>query len=138
MIHFHLIHNNITYNNKKSSIYTPIQAIEFTSENDVAYSKYGDPDDLGTYLISFLNSSMTKNIEEFETFLFLHNINQEKCRVYGTNNSIHEIIYHYHVCIDVHTNKILDISIESKIDNSKLIKIFPDFFENIQKLLEIQ
>lgn len=140
MVYFHLTLNNRYYDyNSQVSITSPIEAIQFITESEAMYSKYGDPDELGSYLVSFLKSSMTKNIEEFETFLFLNKIKRDRYRVYGTkhNMTIHNLFYTYHVSIDVETNKVLDVSIDSTIGSSKLGKVFPEFFKEVQEIIDM-
>lgn len=141
IVYFHLTYNNRDYNNGCDSdgdSDKSIDAIEFLTETEVIYSKYGDPDELGSHLLSFLSSPMRKNIEEFELFLYQRRISRDNCCVYGSklfNTTSMNIHYIYHVSIDVETNKVIKVSLDSLINTSKLKMVFPDFFEAIDQYL---
>ena len=128
IIYFHLIENNIPFNSISNT--DAIDAIQFSTETEVIYSKKGDPDELGKYLTSFLQSSHHKNIDGFETFLYENKISQRKCRAISSNIHLHtNIVFRYHVVVDVYNDLVTCLSLETNLDKNKLHDIFPNFFD---------
>lgn len=134
VICFHMINNNIPFNNQGPSC--PVDAIDIVTENEFVYAKKGDPDELGKHLLDFLNSSVfDKNIDGFETFLYHKKVPLCECKVVcGKVQSRHKITYKYHVVVDTYLERITNVSVESVIDASKLHNIFPEFFQQLKEL----
>lgn len=132
IVYFHLIENNISCDNNDTN--KAINAIYFNTEPSVIYSRNGDPDELGKYVISFLQSSHKKCIDGFETFLYTKHVSMRECRTISANiENIYKIDYRYHVVVDTHSNTVTDIYLDTDIKNiNKLRNIFPDFYEYIR------
>lgn len=139
IIYFHMMHNNVSCESIIGSILptTAVDAIYFTTEKEVVYSREGDPDELGRVLIDFMKSTHEKSIDGFETFLYI-NHNRECNRKFRTKSinidKVVRISYKYHLYIDVYKNKVDNVTLESVFSDNKLINIFPDFFKYIKKM----